>query len=381
MPSFSSGYKAEYVALINEVESKMKEIIVEDITNGVLVLDTSKKIDELIKEFSDKIPNDLYEKKAMLEALKYSKRVLYNKFKSSTDRLFYKAQQEMKRVLGVEPQTQAELLTVMFGNLSLLNIKDIPDVTEGSTLTFEKGTPYIQDYYQSLRKSMDAIVDDPITEPPFEIKIDFTLPENQQKLELIKKGSLSLRSLMEMSIRQEFHINQKEQYEKDGTKLVWISTHADCSKRCENFQGKLYSLDKTSGTIDGYKYEPIEKATDIFITTKSGRVWKNGLFGFNCRHRMVKYEKNVRPPMDYSSKEIAKEREITEKQRSFERMIYKTELKAIILSKTEPKRSQKLKNKVSELKQVYQQYSKQNNHAFYPIRYQVSKKMRKYIRG
>ena len=24
MPSFSSGYKAEYVALINEVESKMK---------------------------------------------------------------------------------------------------------------------------------------------------------------------------------------------------------------------------------------------------------------------------------------------------------------------------------------------------------------------
>ena len=96
---------------------------------------------------------------------------------------------------------------------------------------------------------------------------------------------------------------------------------------------------------------------------------------------MVKYEKNVKPPMDYSAKEIAKERDITEKQRSFERMIYKTELKAIVLSKTEPKRSKKLKEKASQLKQAYQQYSKQNNHAFYPTRYQVSKKMRKYIQG
>lgn len=98
-------------------------------------------------------------------------------------------------------------------------------------------------------------------------------------------GRNSLRNLAEMEVRYQDHKDKVTELKADGVKIVACSSHADCSERCAPYQGRLYSLDGTTGTIDGYKYVPLEEATqnprDRYVT-KAGRVYQNGLLGFNC---------------------------------------------------------------------------------------------------
>ena len=112
---------------------------------------------------------------------------------------------------------------------------------------------------------------------------------------LIEKG-LSLRNSAEIEARHQVQTERIEELRRKGTRIVWCSSHSDCSRRCEPWQGKLYSLDGTSGTVDGLSYQPLEIATDIYETTRTGKVWKNGLLGFNCRHYLTPYKANTADP-------------------------------------------------------------------------------------
>lgn len=96
-------------------------------------------------------------------------------------------------------------------------------------------------------------------------------------------GRNSLRNRAEMEVRYDEHLESISKLKEDGNKLVVASSHTDCSQRCSPWQGRVYSLDGTSGTTpDGRKFVPLEEATDIYYTTKAGRTYKNGLLGFNC---------------------------------------------------------------------------------------------------
>lgn len=99
------------------------------------------------------------------------------------------------------------------------------------------------------------------------------------------ESKISLRAKAEIIVREEFHKKEMERM-RAKTRLVIISTHSDCSDRCAPYQGRVYSLDGTSGTTpDGRSFVPIEEATenprDRYVT-RAGRVYQNGLFGFNC---------------------------------------------------------------------------------------------------
>ncbi len=95
-------------------------------------------------------------------------------------------------------------------------------------------------------------------------------------------GRNSLRNLAEMEVRYHDHLDNIAELKARGVRLVVCSSHADCSSRCAPWQGRVYSLDGSSGVIDGHRYVPLETATDIWYTTKAGRRYKNGLLGFNC---------------------------------------------------------------------------------------------------
>lgn len=100
---------------------------------------------------------------------------------------------------------------------------------------------------------------------------------------------VSLRNIAEMQVRAEEKEEKLKSLVDNGVNLVWIVPHANCSKRCEPWQGKLYSLDGTYGSIDGIKYQPLENAMDVYETTKSGKVYKNGcISGFNCFDEQTK---------------------------------------------------------------------------------------------
>ena len=133
--------------------------------------------------------------------------------------------------------------------------------------------------------------------------------------------------------RAELQARYNEQQEmvndlKQKTRLVLCDTHSDCSDRCSRWQGGLYSLDGTYGvTEDGKKFIPLEVAVN---DTTYGR--NNGLLGYNCRHKLHKYEKGMKAVAD-SERERQREKNISEQQRKYERAIRDAKEKAYLYGK------------------------------------------------
>lgn len=180
-------------------------------------------------------------------------------------------------------------------------------------------------------------------------------------------GRNSLRNRAEMEVRYQRHQDEIEELRK-VTNLVVCSVHADCSNRCKDWQGRVYSLDGTSGTTpDGRRYIPLETATDIYYTTKAGKTYKNGLLGFNCRHKLFAYKAGMAVPT-VSAKERETEYAITEKQRRMEREIRKTKDFAEQYRGVSPKISAAYEKHAAKLYKEYKAFSRKNQRAYYPSR-------------
>lgn len=209
---------------------------------------------------------------------------------------------------------------------------------------------YAKEYMQNVEDRLNKLV-------KVEPKEDYT-------------SRVNLRNIAEMQVRQENHIKDIDKLVGKGVKLVWIQPHANCSKRCEPWQDRLYSLDKTSGTIDGIAYEPLENATNIYETTKSGKIYKNGcISGFNCRHTLVPYEKG-NEPIEIPARVIDRQREVNNKQRYLERGVREWKERALLHRYSE-KEYRFAKSKAIEWNKRYIEYSKKNNVAYYDSRTKV----------
>lgn len=185
------------------------------------------------------------------------------------------------------------------------------------------------------------------------------------------RGRNSLRNLSEMQVRYERHQEEIERFRGKGTKLVVCSVHADCSDRCAPWQGGVYSLDGTEGvTADGRRFVPLETATDIYYTTKAGRTYKNGLLGFNCRHRLLEYKPRMVIPT-VSEEERKKEDAITRRQRAMEREVIFCREEALIDKDTNVSEYRKWKRRAQEAYEAYKQFSKENHRAYYPDRVKI----------
>ena len=181
-------------------------------------------------------------------------------------------------------------------------------------------------------------------------------------------GRNSLRNRAELEVRYNGHLENIEQLREQGNKLVIASTHADCSERCRPWQGRVYSLDGTSGkTPDGRAYIPLENATDIYYTTKAGKVYKNGLLGFNCRHYLVPYKDGYKFPKVREAEE-RKQYKITEKQRRLEREVRYWRTEAITNKGVNDERYRYARKKAIEYNKKYIALSKANERAYYPSR-------------
>lgn len=186
------------------------------------------------------------------------------------------------------------------------------------------------------------------------------------------RGKNSLRNLAEMQVRYERHQEEIETFRKKGTKLVVCSVHADCSDRCARWQGLVYSLDGTEGyTADGRKYQPLENATDIYYTAKStGRTWKNGLLGFNCRHKLYEYRAGMGIPT-VSAEERKREYAVTQRQRELERRVILCREEALIDKDTNVSEYRKWRVRAQEAYAQYKRFSMENGRAYYPDRVKI----------
>lgn len=184
-------------------------------------------------------------------------------------------------------------------------------------------------------------------------------------------GRNSLRNFAEMQVRYERHLEEIQRLKDDGERLVVCSVHADCSDRCKPWQGRVYSLDGSSGkTKDGRSFVPLEKATDIYYTTKAGKTYKNGLLGFNCRHRLLPYREGMVIP-SITEEERKREDTITKKQRAMERLVIRYREEAAMNKGVDTIAYKKAKKNAVEAYERYKKFSKDNGRAYYPDRVKI----------
>lgn len=184
-------------------------------------------------------------------------------------------------------------------------------------------------------------------------------------------GSNSLRNRAEMEVRYEQHLDDIEQLQNNGVKLVTTTVHADCSDRCYKWQGRVYSLDGTRGaTDDGKQYVPLETATDVYYTTKAGKTYKNGLLGFNCRHKIIPYQSGMVIP-HVSKEQQQRERAINTKQREMERIVRDQREKALIFKNIDHEAYLAARKRAIEAYKAYKNFSHDNGRAYYPSRVQL----------
>ena len=153
---------------------------------------------------------------------------------------------------------------------------------------------------------------------------------------------------------------------KKKTNLVICDTHSDCSDRCFRWQGRVYSLDGTSGTTsDGRKYVPLEVAVK---NTEYGV--NNGLLGYNCRHKIVAYKDGLKP-VKVSKQEQQREKKISDHQRLLEREIRLMKDLAKSFENIDVNKVKFYTNRAKTLTSEYKQFCKDNNRVEYRSRLQI----------
>lgn len=132
-------------------------------------------------------------------------------------------------------------------------------------------------------------------------------------------ANVNPRNIAEMNARHNDYLEKRKALQERGVKIVFVPGYMNCSRRCRPFQNRFYSLDGTSGTIDGKSYVPIEEASDnvTYTSQTTGRTYYAGLFSYNCNHQMQPYDGQEREDID--NDEVERVYSIQEEQRAMER--------------------------------------------------------------
>ncbi len=337
-------------SVLVDAQTDIKTAVKQSVLSGEAVMVTKEKIKKIIDRAIARIRSPTLKSDARVSLMRFADKV-YLRFKEQLSR--------------IAPYKIAAVVVLMRAITDKNNVGEnyIPKTkaerTAARTLSyadFNKGIPlyeFHKTYIKRVEKALYGLADSQALDPN-----DFT-------------GRNTLRNLAEMQVRYERHQDEIAGFKERGTKLVVCSVHADCSDRCRDWQGGVYSLNGTEGyTEDGRHYQPLERATDIFYTTKAGRTYKNGLLGFNCRHKLYEYRAGMGIPA--VSKEVQKrEYAITQRQRIMEREIISAREVALCFKDVGGNIYRKWKKIAAERYEKYKAFSKEHGRAYYPDRVKI----------
>lgn len=360
--------------IFQNAETKIKLLI---LTAFLLMYDKAvlmAQIMVLLKEVDKKIPKTLKDRESYINGLNRSASKMVYKF-YDLPKLNYINEKEkvLKIVEGKKPtiNNPSQLETYISQNKPQLDL-----------WAEQKGVPHIRDYAKQVKARQNELAETSIT--TFE-------PE---------KKSISLWQKAELDIRHENQMKQLSDLTDSGVQLAWISSHPNCSKRCEAWQGELVSLTQRAaspertvkkfkykkslylvGKVDGHK---VYSLLDI-MDTETGYGYQNNIInGFNCRHHLVPYTKGTSAPKEFSEEDIKKQREIEQNIRDIERNIRKLksdlalEERKLSLTKKDTNEYKTISNNVKMLKKeikslesYYKAYCERNGYAWYQYRIDI----------
>lgn len=213
-----------------------------------------------------------------------------------------------------------------------------------------KGSVRVKDYAKEIKKKMAELASAP-----------FTTDE-------LGKKPISLWQKAELDVRYEHNLNMIKDQIDQGIDLCWLSSHPDCSKRCEKWQGKLVSLTKHS-TMSGFRVGKVDgiwvySLPDIMAQTDKYGYHNNIISGFNCRHHTIPYH-GQKAPTPYSKEDVKKERYVEDTIRKMERDIRKAKQYQRFLEEAGDLSGAKLqKMKVRGMVERYKAFCEKNGYAW-----------------
>lgn len=285
-------------------------------------------------------------------------------YKQAANMLGYLTAHQFAIILSRKQITTAQQETIVKTAQASPSIQEaVSNIPEPPRQAYNRSTPNAT-YYRDVQKS---------------------ILEQMKDYESLTAGkqyviNVNPRNIAEMAVRFRKYQEDRKRLVEKGVKLVIVPARSTCSPRCRPYQGRIYSLDGTSGTENGYKYVPLEEAADnvTYTSPKTGRTYFAGLFSYNCNHQIQEYtgQRIVKIP----DKVVKETYEIQQTQRRMERDVRRLKEKEQIYrtiyrrSKNEDMRkiAQKAGEEASKKAEQYKSYSRKMHAPMYAERLRIA---------
>lgn len=300
----------EWALIIEEANTKLHSLLKLSVINEINKLVVKTEVQNLIGKTeqdlkSKKAPQDLIAKtikSIKLRFVEWFQRIAIILSKHTANPLIDKTYQALtgKKLKG------SNSLLININDTDIGGINEVSDFV--TTQTHAAGQAYMDDYTNIVKKAMKEIASKNLV----------MRDKNGRKL--------SVRNLAEMTARYQDTQDKLQELKNKNISFVVASSHANASKRCQIWQGKVFLLDVEPNTqfkqevIEGYEPTPLGKIDNINYYSLADAM-RHGFLGYNCRHRLIKYTKGMELFREYPVNQIERERNIESKQRNLERQI------------------------------------------------------------
>ena len=357
-----SLYQSTFLPIFQDAETKIKLLIL-----GAFLILSSKRmllaaIAGVIASVDKKIPEGLRDRKAYMDGLRRRSAFYVNQYYSLPKLKFEKVKSRLEA-------TAPKGVTLP----KIENPQQLMDFTKDKKNLWAeaKASPYVRNYPTEVQRKMDEFASIPMT----------TYEDGKKPISLWQKA--------ELDVRYNKQMENLEELKNEGVQYAYLSSHPDCSKRCQAWQGSLVALNKRAespqktvdkkfnyrklsfliGKIDGKNVYSLPDIMDVV----GPYGYNNNIYcGFNCRHRLIPYEPGKAAPNKYEEKDIKKQRAIEENIRRMEREIrYQKTRLAFYEKMKDEKIVQKLKKEIRIMVERYKAYCERNGYAWYEYRINI----------
>lgn len=349
-------------------------------TMTIILEDCTSEIKRLLnKAIFQNMPYDIYLKEADKVIIEQTEELDDNEFRADTRRI-------LRRFARTEYDKLKSRLTglmVGFSFVALAAVKKIYNSESASDKevafrVLQTIEPQFQNYQVTFRPGIGA---------PYRwgVPLNQYMKTYMRKVETVTrmlasdtpreekegKSSISLRLKAELYVRQQWHEDMMRDLDERNIDLVWISSHENCSSRCQFYQGRLYSRKGYTGQINGVNYLPLSVATNRYTTTKAGTRYLNGtITGFGCRHYLIPYEDGV-IPLKFTDERVEQARRIEQEQRALERRVYKLRESYYASAGNDAVKARQFYNQAVTARKDYFKFCREHNIAAEPSRLKV----------
>lgn len=266
-----------------------------------------------------------------------------------------------------------ELLRTAPYPVNITTPKQLNDLIKSKDLWAEaKGSPNVMDYPKQLKQTINRLSDLPVV----------TAEEGKKPISLWQKA--------ELDTRYQGQLEMLVDLANDGVELAYISTHPNCSKRCQCWQGSLVALNKRATApsysadkkgihykkstfiVDKVEGKNVYSLPDIMDCVDAWGYTNNIIIGFNCRHKLIPFKAGHVPPTKYDDEDVAKERNIEIHIREMERKIRALKTKELMYNKSGDKvTAASYRKSWKALEKFYKSFCEKNGYSWNAYRIDI----------